>query len=522
MKKIRAKTEFKHAVSKGSFMQELLEIMGRLSIKMDDDKLEVMDVQDECLAEVIDLIDDYSWISEIHICDKDDSFEETLAESSEMLIEQSEDEAVEEDASSNQAETAEDMLTVENNRAESNGNAVANKVMFENKVIEGDLNRLLKTISWAINFKYASIDDIRSILFSSIRIMSMKYNPRYPECSVGDIVVVDYGHNLYNETSGSYVHGIVCDIPDEHRILVIPIGKIHKKSSQWHIPFSAPQDATYFVTGYNEGIAIIDQARYINRERINKNATKPIVGKISPEFLSNLLDMLPKAFTFDNRMPIEDNVANCTDDDAESNDTQQDQSEDNGISKESAPTVYENEPEDAYDAPEDIGEDVSVSAVSDDVVQDTIDDTVIEDTEVSSCETVQTVIEPEKATKPISKLTYEEAINEIIGEALEEVDSLGAMTDEVRQFIANIGMDTTDGYLVQAFIKACEMDRITMANVAGAICVMAGIKKKDIVDSLKQSFKQWIEKYPEFKAKFPKISLTVILKAFANKKNAVE
>lgn len=544
MKKIKAKTQFKHAVSKGSFMKELLEIMGRLSIKLNDDELEVVDVQDECLSEVIDLIDDYSWISEIHICENEESSEEALVESSEMPSEQAEDEAVEEgardeataelaaeDTSSSQEKTAEN-ATSENNHAESKDNAVVNKVVFDNEVIEEYLNKLLKTISWAINYKYASTDDIKSILLSAMDIMSMKYNPKYPECSVGDIVVVNYCHNLYNETGGGYVHGIVCDIPDEYRILVIPIGKINKRSSKWHIPFSAPYDVTYLVDGYNEAIAIIDQTRYINRERINRRADKPIVGKVKPKFFNKLLDMLPKVFTFDNRMPIEDDVANCADADEATNGSLSDEianiaeSANDDESERSIPSsTDELEPEDAYDSSEDVDDAIAGSSISDDVPQDVIDantDVDIQSVAEGSSSEVAKVMAEQESTKNVLRLTYEEALNEIIGEALEEVDCFGTMTDEVRQFIANIGMDTSDGYLVQAFIKACEVKKITMDNIAGAVCVMAGVKQSHIENSLKKTFKQWIEQYPEFKAKFPKISLTAILKAFANKMQKVE
>lgn len=312
------------------------------------------------------------------------------------------------------------------------------------ETIEECLNKLLKTISWSVNNRGASVDDIKGYILSTIESISMKYCPiRNYECSVGDIITVSYCNNPRGEVSGGFVHGIVCDISDDEIIYVIPIAKNETNGifSRWHIDFRAPGDATYFVDGYEGGVALLEQSRYISRQRIKSESISiQPVGKVSSEFLDELLELLPKVFSFGKQATVEEDNSKAIDEPA----TNQESS---------------NPKRDYY-----------------------------------------------------GRILYE-----IIGEALDSIDNSGVVEDEVRAFMKKIGMDTTDGLLVQSFITACNIDKITYDNIASDIVNISDGKKQKIEHSLKESFRQWINQYPHIKKKCPKISLTWLLKEFAKR-----
>lgn len=325
------------------------------------------------------------------------------------------------------------------------------------ETIEEYLNKLLKTISWSVNNRGASVDDIKGYILSTIESISMKYCPiRNYECSVGDIITVSYCNNPRGEVSGGFVHGIVCDISDDEIIYVIPIAKKEADGifSRWHIDFRAPEDATYFVDGYEGGVALLEQSRYISRQRIKSESISiQPVGKVSSEFLDKLLELLPKVFSFGKQATVKEDNSKAIDDVAE-----------------------------------------ETSAIC------SIDEPAIN----------------QESSDP-KKDYYGRVLHEIIGEALDSIDNSGVVADEVRTFMKRIGMDITDGLLVQSFITSCNIDKITYDNIASDIFNISGDKKQKIEHSLKESFRQWINQYPHIKKKCPKISLTWLLKEFAKR-----
>lgn len=112
----------------------------------------------------------------------------------------------------------------------------------------------------------------------------------------------------------------------------------------------------------------------------------------------------------------------------------------------------------------------------------------------------------------------ETALLEVIGSALDKLDNSKSATEQVEEFMNQIGMDTTTKLVTQSFIVACDIKRINYENVILELCKLnPNIRDEIIKASLKENFKKWLEKYPKLAEKCPRISLMSVLKVFAKR-----
>ena len=79
-------------------------------------------------------------------------------------------------------------------------------------------------------------------------------------------------------------------------------------------------------------------------------------------------------------------------------------------------------------------------------------------------------------------------------------------------------MTTTEKMVTQSFIVACDIKKINYENVLlGLHNQFPQVKEELIKNTLKEAFKNWLDKYPTLAEKCPKISLMALLKIFAKK-----
>ena len=123
-------------------------------------------------------------------------------------------------------------------------------------------------------------------------------------------------------------------------------------------------------------------------------------------------------------------------------------------------------------------------------------------------------------TKSTNKkvIDVETALLEIVGTALDKLDSSKKVDEQVDSFLADIGMPTNARMIKQSFVIACDIRKITYENVILELHNMyPEINEDSIKASLKENFKKWLEQYPELAEKCPKLSLMSVLKVFSKR-----
>ena len=117
-------------------------------------------------------------------------------------------------------------------------------------------------------------------------------------------------------------------------------------------------------------------------------------------------------------------------------------------------------------------------------------------------------------------------MQEVIGFALDKIDSSKKVDDQVENFLADIGMVSTEKMIIQSFIIACDIKKDAYANVKRITYATVSHRLREkfpeedysfIDNALKEAFKDWLEKYPTLAEKCPKISIMSMLKLFAKK-----
>lgn len=127
-----------------------------------------------------------------------------------------------------------------------------------------------------------------------------------------------------------------------------------------------------------------------------------------------------------------------------------------------------------------------------------------------------TIETKETTTKKVG--SEETALMETFGFAFDKLNSSISIEGQLVQFLADIGMDTTQKVFNSAFVVACNIKKINYENVISGIKEkFPGTNEKIIEKILKEEFKKWIDTYPALKEKCPKISIISILKVFASK-----
>lgn len=127
----------------------------------------------------------------------------------------------------------------------------------------------------------------------------------------------------------------------------------------------------------------------------------------------------------------------------------------------------------------------------------------------------------DKAVKtPAKKVSNEEsALLEVIGFALEKLDASKTLEEQVETFLTDIGMSTSEKMVTQAFIIACNIEKINYENVVLKLhdVYHPEFKEEAIKRILQDNFKEWLNQYPTLAEKCPIISFTSLLKVFAKR-----
>lgn len=337
---------------------------------------------------------------------------------------------------------------------------VIKKVEFENEYVENRINILLKTAYWALYNRQATEKDIGNYIHTCRSEIYMRYSLKpIINFTIGDIVDVNFGSHLPGETIGSHIHAIVCNIlKNDNLVYVVPLTKARTNISfsLSYLPMDTPQDATYDNEYFKGGTVLVDKGKYVRAERFHS-----VIGKTKPAFFEKLLYQLASTFDF----------TDCL---AKSKETTNESTEISSEAEESENEVSE--------------------------IEDTTDKVV-------------------KNKTTVRKAGIEEvALLETIGFAFDKLDSSKKVEEQIESFLTDIGMTTTEKMVTQSFIVACDIKKINYENVLlGLHNQFPQVKEELIKNTLKEAFKNWLDKYPTLAEKCPKISLMALLKIFAKK-----
>ena len=373
---------------------------------------------------------------------------------------------------------------------QSEDDLIIRKVEFKNEYIEQLINKLLRTISWAMFKNQASKEEISHFIFSTISEISMNYNnTACIPVSIGDVVDCNYGTHLPKEINGAHVSAIVCDI-SFGMVYLVPITKQSDNLvSRSFIKFTVPNDIIYDEKDYVNGTVLLDKGRYLRPERLNQ-----IIGKTTPEFLAKVLHQLSTTFDFTDKI-AENGIkpTNCK------------TTTDKTITPEVDETTTTGTTSPEADNP-------TIAGTSDNGEQQP---TVIVSSEAKPEETISQVATV-STTQKVSNV--EKALLESFGSAFDKLDPSKPIQEQIDSFITDIGIPTGEKMLRKTFVIAYDIKKITYENVILELHKMYPTVNEDIIKaSLKESFKKWLEQYPELAEKCPKLSLMSVLKAFAKR-----
>lgn len=272
MKQLKFTVSLQKDCSISELLKEINNIKCKIFMDMKNGYVVVENVDNAQLDMVIELVDNYYEVLEVYI---DNTI--TPSETSQSNAE-----------SKNTGTSILPSISVDDVSSE--------KIEFNNESITEALNKLLKTIYWAMFHKNVSAKEILNFIYTWISELSMAYNNKGTiPFSLGDVVDCNYGHHLYGESNGNHVSAIVCNVLND-MAYVVPIHKIDAvKPNCAHLKFTVPKDITYNKGNLPNGVVILAKGRYVRLERLNS-----VIGKTSPQFFKNLLKQLPFAFDFTN------------------------------------------------------------------------------------------------------------------------------------------------------------------------------------------------------------------------------
>ena len=475
MKKLTFKVSAPKEGNISGLIKAISKIACQLKLDIENGFVVAENIDESTIDVVIDLINNYYTLLGIDI---DNSVENDVNVAND-------DEKV---AVSTQKESVSTPKTLE---PQSEDDLIIRKVEFKNEYIEQLINKLLRTISWAMFKNNATGNEISHFIFSTISEISMNYNnTACIPVSIGDVVDCNYGTHLPKEINGGHVAAIVCDI-SFGMVYLVPITKqLDNLVSRSFIKFTVPNDIIYDEKDYVNGTVLLDKGRYLRPERLNQ-----IIGKTTPEFFAKVLHQLSTTFDFTDR-----NAENS-----------------------SKSTNFETTTAAEAITPE-VDETTTTETTSPKADKPTIAETsnngeyqpaVIVSLEEKSEETISQVATVSTTQKGSNG---EKALLESFGSAFDKLDSSKPIQEQIDSFIADIGIPANEKMLRQTFVIACDIKKITYENVIFELHKMYPTANEDILKaSLKKSFKKWLEQYPELAEKCPKLSLMSVLKVFAKR-----
>ena len=489
MKKITFKVSSNKDSSVVSLIKEVNKISCRIFIDIENGFVAVENVNDSMIEDVIELVDNYYTILNVDI---DNTFEVVTEESAMPVATEAVAEVVEEPK---MAET-DDVVAEKQSKVlepQSEDDLIIKKVEFENEYVENRINSFLKTAYWALYNRRATEKDIGNFILTCMSEISMRYSPKpIIEFAIGDIVDVNYGSHLPGEIQGGHVSAIVCNILNKDMAYVVPLTKVRTDiTSQSYLFMDTPHDATYDNEFYKGGTVLIDKGKYVRTERFNS-----VIGKTAPEFFKKLLYQLATTFDFTESLTetVEENMPILKEEII------------NEVIDSSAETV-------------EVADKLTETSVKTDAAANEVIEASIETKEVAD-EVVKTPVKKVRRSKTAApKIGGEEsALLKVIGFAFDKLDSSQKVEEQIKPFLTDIGMPTTEKMVTNAFIVACDIKKINYENVILELRKKFPKVKEEIIKRiLKDSFKNWLCKYPTLVEACPKISLMAVLKVFAKR-----
>lgn len=461
MKKLTFKVSSQKDGSFISLIKEVDKISCRISIDFENGFVSVENVNDIMIDSVIELVNNYYTIVGVDIVN-------TLENSTENPIAAIATKSIS-DVPSNTVETDETVIEAGPTILEpqTEDDLIIKKFEFQNEYLERLINKYVRTISWVMFKMNISEKEVADYIYTAMNEISMRYNKkRCIDFSIGDVVDCSYGVHLPGEINGGHVSAIVCNISRDSMVYLVPITKAQTNIvSHSYLTFNAPKDVVYENDYYKGGTALLDKGKYVRAERFNA-----VIGKTTPAFFEKILRKLANTFDF---------------------------------TKEFAERV-----EEERELP---------LTTTDEVVANSFT------TEKTSTETVgesddTTINKAEQSPNPAKKYNVEDTLQEVIGFAFDKLDPSKNVEDQVENFLTDIGMVSNEKMITQSFVIACDIKKIKYDNVIFKLHeVFPEMNEETIKNTLKETFKYWLEKYPTLAEKCPKISIMAILKLFAKK-----
>ncbi len=487
MKKITFNVSKQKNYSIATLIKEINKISCRINIDFENEIITVENIDDNAIDSVILLVDKYYSVLSANIDNtlEEDVESQEVSEDTEQYAKSENQETIEESEIKVETETkAADEESATNEQPtvlepQSPDDLIIKKVAFQNQYIEELLEKYARTIYWGMYKMNISEREIGNYIYTSMREISFRYNYKFrreeKNFSIGDIVECFYGFHLKGEINGDAIPVVVCDIRPTGMAYVVPATRMKQSgriTSKSYIVFDVPEDAVCEERYQEYGTVLLDKGRYVKIERLDK-----VVGQTTPEFFEKILKRLAGTFDFTKNLenyyhPI------GLDDDSE---------------------------EDSENA-----EAISMSETETKVQEETIKNI--------GCTS-------EKSdTKETEKADAQAEIKKIVGPALEKVNPSIPAEKQVKQFLDEIGMSTSEVITV-AFVGSCKLKQLTQtidySSVAKWINVKlfanSAVTNKEIKDTMREEWKEWLKKYPELTEKCPKIRFTALLKVFAEK-----
>ncbi len=487
MKKLTFKVSAPKEGNISGLIKAINKIACQLKLDIENGFVVAENVDESTIDVVIDLINNYYTLLGIDI---DNSVKNDVNVAND-------DEKV---AVSTQKESVSTPKTLE---PQSEDDLIIRKVEFKNEYIEQLINKLPRTISWAMFKNNATGNEISHFIFSTISEISMNYNnTACIPVSIGDVVDCNYGTHLPKEINGAHVSAIVCDI-SFGMVYLVPITKqLDNLVSRSFIKFTVPNDIIYDEKDYVNGTVLLDKGRYLRPERLNQ-----IIGKTTPEFLAKVLHQLSTTFDFADK--IAENGIKPTNCKTTTDKTITPEVDETTTAGTTSPEVDETTTT-GTTSPE--ADKPTIAGSSDNGEQQP---TVIVSSEAKP-EEIISQIATVSTTQKVSNV--EKALLESFGSAFDKLDPSKPIQEQIDSFITDIGIPTGEKMLRKTFVIAYDIKKITYENVILELHKMYPTVNEDIIKaSLKESFKKWLEQYPELAEKCPKLSLMSVLKAFAKR-----
>ena len=280
-------------------------------------------------------------------------------------------------------------------------------------------------------------------------------------------------------------------------VYLLPITKSTPKSTP--VPFlklNVPEDIIADSTELHNKYLILDKALYLRPQRLLK-----VIGKAQPQFLKKVLSQLPETFDF-TRLHSEIDFDTTSIMDVEDD-----------IETIAVEETIEAMVEDDTETIENIEDDTEI-------IENIEDETETIENIEDETETIEVMVEETSNIKPTIihyPKNWESALLEEIGTALEKLDKSKNPEEQIVSFLTEIDMPTNQ-LVIQTFLLACNVKKINFENLILELRKFnPELKEVLIKRALRKTFTSWLKQHPTIVEKYPKISITSLVKLFAKR-----